>query len=157
MTRILVTSDSHGSKGKLLSIVRNHLSDANYFLHLGDCKSGDDITYVENVLEEKIKFISVQGNCDYYYGAPKYDFLEVSKKRILICHGDTFKVKYTLENLFDFAAKNECSIALYGHTHKQYYEHRNGIHILCPGAVMNGEYGIIDISDGNVICINTSI
>ncbi len=40
--RLIVVSDIHGRKGNLFEIVDRHIKEADYFLCLGDCNSGDD-------------------------------------------------------------------------------------------------------------------
>ena len=43
------------------------------------------------------------------------------------------------------ARKSGADIALYGHTHIQYHDTKDGLHILNPGALMNGKYAVLTI------------
>ncbi len=157
MKRIIITSDSHGYKNNLLSIIKKNLNDGDYFVNLGDCCSGDDIAYVKKLLNQQIEFIQVSGNCDYGYNASDYIIFNVDGIKILACHGHTFSVKYGIDRILNFAKENECSIALFGHTHLPYCEYIDNVHLLCPGTVSKGEYAKIDITEGQIICWNTSL
>ncbi|MCD7722810.1 MAG: YfcE family phosphodiesterase [Clostridiales bacterium] len=155
MIRIIITSDSHGCADKLFTIVQKHIKDANKFINLGDCRSGDDLLFCEKKLN--MKFMRVAGNCDFFYEAPDIDFLETAGKKILLCHGHTFSVKAGYEKIMKFAAETGCDAALFGHTHMQWHEYINGIHFLCPGAVKNGQYAMLDIENGKIICIKATL
>ena len=66
-------------------------------------------------------------------------------------------VKYGTELLESIAADNGVSLVLYGHTHIQNYEYLDGLHLFNPGAVMEGCYGLVDIVNGQIMCIKANI
>ena len=75
--------------------------------------------------------------------------------KVLITHGDGFDVTSSRLGLRRAAIGLGADIALYGHTHRQYYEYLDGLYIFCPGSVAPERasgfcpsYGIMDFSDG---------
>ena len=155
--RFVVISDSHGRKGNVFDIVDMHIEDADYFLCLGDCNGGNDFEYAQEYFKDKLKLISVCGNCDWYSTEATVKEITPMKKRIMLCHGHTFKVKFGYEMLIEEAKRREADVVIFGHTHNPYYEYRDGLHIFNPGAAQDGRYGMVDITDSGIICINARI
>ena len=146
--KILVVSDSHDNTAALERIIKSQ-TKAEVVLFLGDGIS--DLDHVKYKYPQKM-FISVRGNNDWSCDSPMNEIREIEGKRIFMTHGHRYNVKYGLGKC------NSADIVLYGHTHEQKYVFYQGMHIMCPGAVMNypGEYGVIDIQKGQVL-INTAV
>ena len=155
--RLVVISDSHGRKGNVFEIINMHIEDADYFLCLGDCNGGNDFEYAQSYFNEKLRLIQVCGNCDWYSTEPTVKEIKPNGKRIMFCHGHTFKVKYGYEMLIEEAKRRCADVVLFGHTHTPYYERRDGLHIFNPGAAQDGCYGMVDITDSGLICINAKL
>ena len=155
--RLLVLSDSHGRKSNVFDIIEMHIDDTDHFLCLGDCNGGDDFEYARLYFKNKFKLLSVCGNCDWYSTEPAVREIMIGGKRILFCHGHTFKVKYGYEMLAEEAKRRNAHVAIFGHTHVPYYERRDGIHFFNPGAAADGCYGMVDITDSGIICINAKL
>lgn len=151
--RMIATSDSHSRRGLLFDIIERHIENADLFVNLGDCGSGADLEEAQLYFGERLKLLRVSGNCDFYYDCPAMRLIDFAGKRVLLCHGHTFKVKFGLYELESEAQKEGADIALYGHTHAQKCEYKDGIYYFNPGAVRDGNYGIIDITDAGTICI----
>ena len=88
---ILVLSDSHGAVAPMVRAVELAIPDL--ILHLGDCwRDGERLRdrFPDIPLEQ------VPGNCDFLSDAPTEQLLVLGGKRILMCHGHTYRVKTSL-------------------------------------------------------------
>ena len=155
--RLLVISDSHGRKSNVFDIIEMHIDDADHFLCLGDCNAGDDFEYAQSYYKSRLKPIFVCGNCDWYSTEPAVREIKIAGKRVLFCHGHTFNVKHGYEMLIEEAKRREADVVIFGHTHVPYYERIDGIHFFTPGAAADGRYGMVDITDSGIICINAKL
>lgn len=151
--RLLVFSDSHGHCINMKKAIAIH-SEADAVIFLGD--GHENFEACKNLLKDK-RIYAVKGNNDFYCEYPKNQVITESGVNIYITHGHYEYVKSSLEKLFNTAASNNCKIALYGHTHRQKEEYRDGIYLFCPGALFNGEYGIIDITDKGILCMGAKV
>ncbi|MFR5876984.1 MAG: YfcE family phosphodiesterase [Eubacterium sp.] len=152
--RIVVTSDSHARQGNLFEVFERHLKNADLFINLGD---GEDD--VDNVLMlyPNIKIERVAGNCDFYSNYPAKKVISIGGKKIFFTHGHPFGVKHGYDEIQDYAKEIGADICLFGHTHIPYTEYKDGIYFMNPGAVCNGVYGIIDITEQGTIAYNAKI
>lgn len=155
--RIIVTSDSHSRSSSFFNIVEKHIEEAEYFINLGDSNSGDDLENAKLYYKSKLHLECVAGNCDWSSTLPTEKILKAGGKTIFFCHGHTYYVKHGIERLIETARDRKADIALFGHTHIPYHEYIDDIHYFNPGAVEDGNYGIIDITDAGIVCINAKI
>ena len=145
--RYLVISDTHGFKKYLDRIVEKE-EDIKNIIFLGDGLS--------DILDFKAKHpeydvIAVTGNCDSNKDTPAKEIINIKGYTILICHGDGYYVKMGLLPLRKACMEMKVDIALFGHTHRQYYEYYDGIYTFNPGSVMPSAnpfscYGILDFT-----------
>lgn len=133
MSKILVISDSHGKKEYIDKLTAG--DEYDYVFHLGD---GADRDLGTN--EYDPKFLFVKGNCDYFSDKPITQSLNLDGYKILLTHGDTYKVKFGLETIKSFATSKGYDIVCFGHTHRAMHEVYDGVHYINPGALKNGEY-----------------
>ncbi len=152
--RIIVTSDSHRRTGNLLDIFEKHIQSTDLFINLGD---GEDDVDSALMLYPKIKIERVAGNCDRGSALPLYKTVTANNKKIFFSHGHPFYVKHGYEMIEERAKAENADICLFGHTHNPYTAYKDGIYYMNPGAVCNGDYGIIDIVDNGIICYNAKI
>lgn len=155
--RLVVISDSHGRKGNVFDIIEMHIEDADYFLCLGDCNGGKDFEDAQIYFKEKLRLLSVCGNCDWYSTEPAVREITPNGKRVMFCHGHTFKAKYGIEMLAYEAKQRNADVVIFGHTHNPFHEYRDGLHIFNPGAAQDGCYGMVDITDSGILCINAKL
>ena len=143
--KILVISDSHRFIQNLIQILETNI-DADQIIFLGDGE--DDIEECEYIFPElrSGRLITVSGNCDCSMTSTRA-LAELSGHRLFCTHGHVQNVKRGLSLLEEAARKNQCDIALFGHTHQAFYEERDGIHLFNPGSVADGKYGIIRMED----------
>ena len=129
MKRILLLSDSHGNLNNMADAVRSTRPDLIF--HLGDC--WNDALRLEKLFP-KIPMKKVVGNCDWDQG-PAELIVEVEGKKFLICHGHAYGVKMSLLTLELSAREKQVDVALYGHTHRLFYDYLSGLTIINPGSI----------------------
>lgn len=145
--KILVISDTHGDLFTLQKVMdKNAAIDVAFFL-------GDGIKEFEKIQKQypNILFLGVRGNCDYASNAPIENIVKLKQNIFFYTHGNTYNVKENLYKLFITAKKMDANIVLFGHTHKPFYQTKEGIHLFNPGSLSMprnsfASYGIITIS-----------
>ena len=150
--RLLVLSDSHRHYQTLRKIILLH-READRIIFLGD--GIDDFDRMD--LPFPVSPVFVRGNNDWNSIVPANEILTLDGVKIYCTHGHLEHVKYGTELLETTALENGVSLVLYGHTHIQNYEYHGQFHLFNPGAVMDGCYGLVDIVNGQILCINANI
>ena len=140
--RVIVLSDSHGSVGRLSTILtvaeQGGLIDA--ILHLGD-----GYWDLQDLGVELPPVYQVAGNCD-HFRSDTLDFVTLSNAKILLTHGHYQHVREGTDDLLALAREEKCHAALYGHTHVQKMKWEHGILLLNPGAANDGRYAVLHIN-----------
>lgn len=152
--RLLIVSDSHSYYSTLENILKRERS-ADMIIHLGD--HADDMNMMTEFTEQKAVLIC-RGNCDIYGSdhAEQHVF-EAEGKKILCCHGHRYHVKDGMYALYSAGREQGAELCLFGHTHYSFVEEENGITLLNPGAVCNGEYATVDITNGKIVITQKTI
>ena len=135
MKKILVLSDSHGNINNMIYAVKSNRPDM--IIHLGDCWA--DAVNLQKKYPD-IPMERVPGNCDCTLETP-VRILYIEGIKILICHGHTYGVKGGYLNLELAAREKEVDIALFGHTHRVFYDWHNGVKLFNPGSIGSPGYG----------------
>lgn len=140
--RLLVISDSHGYTGRLGTILMKAEAEGplDGVIHLGDGYND-----LQDYLPHLPPVYQVAGNCDFF----RTDTLAIhdfSGARLLLTHGHLQHVKSNTDALLSFALQQNARAALYGHTHVQKMEWKNGILLLNPGAASSGRCAILTIN-----------
>ena len=152
--RIVVVSDSHSSRWNLFEAIEKEPSaDVVYFL--GDGYREYDELF--NTYNGRKVFIGVKGNCDLGCSLPEKDIRNIDGKKIYATHGYIEKVKFGLFNLEDIARREKCDIVLFGHTHQPLISYKDGVYYFNPGSIREGFYGVIDLTDKGIMCLNKNI
>ncbi len=152
--RILVCSDCHGAKYNFLEAVKRE-SNAEVVVFLGD--GFRDYEEIKAEFSHTKAFLAVSGNCDLACNFPDITVRSFEDKKFYITHGHNEKVKFGIDELKWSAMDRNCDVALFGHTHDPLSVYRDGIYIFNPGALRDGFYGVIDITNKGIICINKSL
>ncbi len=152
--RLLVITDSHGYTRNIRELLTLH-AEADIVVHLGDCER--DIEMFEGGFGEAKKLVKVCGNCDFGSDLPCNELIIAGGKKILCTHGHCEKVKFGLELLHEKAQSIKADIVLYGHTHEKVIEYEEGVYYFNPGALCDGRYGMVDITENGVACIDASL
>jgi len=150
--KILVVSDSHGDWQLLSRIVRRE-EPFDALIHCGD--GADDLSRI--AIPKGARTIRVGGNVDRGRG---YEFDRVAVetlcgKKIMVTHGDLFKVEYDLALLLDEGMRCQADLVCFGHTHAKYY-HEGTTALFNPGPADRGAYGVIAIDYG-IVCSHCSM
>ncbi len=152
--RIVVISDSHGRWPNIIEAIVNWpTAEVVYFL--GD--GARDYEDAKSIHGCNKAFIGVRGNCDMYCDLPFKDVRSLGSAKIYATHGHCEHVKYGIEELKHQARKEGCNIVIFGHTHEAVSIYEDGLYIFNPGTMKYGQYGVIDITDGGIICLNKYI
>lgn len=151
--RILVLSDSHGDYFSLEKAIKNHPT-AEVVVFLGDGER--DIDRAENLLAGK-HVIKVRGNCDIASSLEINHVQVIEGKKIFATHGFVENVKFGTDNLIYKGQSLGADIILYGHTHVPVNKYIDGVYLLNPGSVRDGNYGFVDITDKGVMCVDAHI
>lgn len=144
--RLIVFSDSHGDIANCRLVLDRIPCDK--ILHLGDV-TADALTLQK--LYPNINVEYVGGNNDYCRVREKVT--EAGGVRIFMAHGHNHGVSYGTDRLYYAALEQNCSIALFGHTHRPHQERSEGILLLNPGSISRPRGGvpsclIIEIENG---------
>lgn len=150
--KVLVFSDTHRRYENFINQTKK-LKDIDLFIHLGDMV--EDAEIIKSELNKP--FIIIRGNNEFNRDdIPLNEVIELEDVRIFLTHGHKEGVEYGLKNLVDKAKENNCTMAMYGHTHVYKDETINGVRILNPGSVgydRAGEYEsyvVMDINGNDV-------
>ena len=140
--RVIVLSDSHGSTGRLSTVltVAEQGGPIDAILHLGD--GYYDLLELDVPLPPVYQ---VAGNCDLFL-SDTLDYVTLSGAKILLTHGHYQHVKDGTDDLLELALEERCRAALYGHTHYQTMKWERGVLLLNPGAVNDGRYAVLSIN-----------
>lgn len=139
--RVAVFSDSHGYRGRLSNLLMMLEAEGplDAIIHLGD---GDrDLAALDVPLPPVYQ---VSGNCDFMPDCLLQD-ITLSNARLLLTHGHRQMVKTGTDRLLLLSMEHRASAALYGHTHIQRCELKNGLLLLNPGAAMDGHCALLEI------------
>ncbi len=151
--KYLIISDTHGYKNYLRRVLDNE-KEIDRIIYLGD--GINDLNVVIREYPEKEITAAVAGNCDVNKALSTQEVLTLDGHRILVCHGDGYYVKMGLLPLRKRCLAMGADIALYGHTHRQYYEYNSGMYMFNPGSVMPSAnpfscYGVMELEGGEVM------
>lgn len=149
MKQILVLSDSHGNLNNMILAVKHAAPDL--IIHLGDCWADAERLRMKF---PGIPLEQVPGNCDCRQEFQERELL-IEGKRIFICHGHTMNVKAGYMKLKYTAEERQVDAALFGHTHRVFYDNHNGIIYMNPGSIgapgygVPPSYGILTVDSGS--------
>lgn len=140
--KILLISDSHGKQEYVQKLLNNKY---DYVFYAGDGIRDLGI----NIYDPSV--IYVKGNCDLFeQDAPITRTVFINDLKILITHGDYYKVKQGLESVSVFAKNNGYNMVCFGHTHTKWNECINETWFVNAGSLKNGNYAEIILKDKNI-------
>ena len=147
--KFLVFSDSHNYTNAMDIAIDRH-NDIKRIIHCGDM--ADDVEYLNHVYCTSHSICAVCGNNDHSSPDPFFRIMKLGKQNIYLTHGHIEHVKQSLYTIKEKAKINCCSICVFGHTHKQFYDENDGFYLLNPGSIgySRQEYAIIEVENNNV-------
>ncbi len=146
--RILIMSDAHGISHSIISAIENE-PKAELVYYLGD--GADVADDVFEAFRDKKMFIVLKGNCDMGTRFPDFDIRTIEGVKIYACHGHNESVKYTRSVLSERARSNNCTVALFGHTHQGFEDYEDGLYLFNPGSLLEKQYGVLDIEKNGIL------
>jgi putative phosphoesterase len=149
--KIIVISDSHKDVPAVEKIIKRN--DADVYMHLGDIE--------EDIEAARVKYPNrdirnVSGNRDSSL-TPTYRIIDAGSARVFCTHGHAYGVNDGLGRLTETAKRYNCNVILFGHSHRRYREHIDGIYYLNPGSCscprdgQNPSYGYVEITEERII------
>ena len=130
--KILVVSDNHRKLDNIYQPLEEN-PDISYFIHLGDSEGSEDA--IRTHLPKGCESYFVQGNNDFFAYLPKEIEMRLGKERLFLTHGHLYGVGFDLQGLADEARARNCSMALFGHTHRPFSRMVNGVLCINPGSI----------------------
>lgn len=128
--KIAVISDTHGYVEHCIDAL-NKIDDIDLIIHLGDYSR--DVKAIRKAFDTTI--INVKGNCDPYdYETPDDNIIEIKGKKIFLTHGDLYRVKYGLNDIYYKAKELNADVVLFGHSHTSTMVEHEGILFFNPGS-----------------------
>lgn len=149
--RIGVISDSHGNQ-RLVDEAISQMGEIDALFHAGDYEFGfDPDNYPYPVFVAK-------GNCDSDESFFSKDEQTVSLDniKIFLTHGDLYDARRKVEGLKNAAQLAGAQVVIYGHSHKAFNHHEDGILFLNPGSLarprseIGRSYAILTVDDGGI-------
>jgi putative phosphoesterase len=148
MHKIAVISDSHGARVRLEMFKRIAEQEKyDMIIHCGD--GAYDTKWLAKNLDIEVK--AVAGNCDFYDRIVREYPITVDNVRMLALHGDKYDVKWGLTRLSYYAEERNVNVVLFGHTHQAFAGFAGGVMMVNPGALKDGRYAELHISNGDCV------
>lgn len=130
--KILIVSDTHRKDDNLQRVIEEN-KPFDMLIHLGDLEGSEEkfAAWAGGDCELQM----VLGNNDFFSDLDREKELKIGKYRVFLTHGHFYNVSLGVERLEQEARDRNVDIAMYGHTHRPFYEVHNGIIILNPGSL----------------------
>ena len=94
----------------------------------------------------------MRGNCDFFaYDEPITQTIFLDNYKVLITHGDYYKVKNGFEGLQAFAEGNGYNLVCFGHTHQKVLKKENNVTYVNAGSLKNGDYAEITLTKDKIL------
>ena len=149
--KIVVMSDTHGNVQLAVKALRQN-GKVDRLIHLGDHYRDA----VAIAVGTRLHVDAVSGNTDISSEpwADREKILELDGVRILITHGDIYKVKHGIDRLLEKAIEEDVQAVLFGHTHIAMKQRVGNILFLNPGCILSNNsgnsYALLTLINGHV-------
>lgn len=135
--KILIVSDTHRKDGNLKKVIEAE-KPLDMLIHLGDSEGSE--YSIAGWVNEGCQLEMVLGNNDFFSHLERERDFYIGKYRVLLSHGHYYYVSIGTEYLKEEARGRGFDIAMFGHTHKPYFdvEHKEGdkdLIVLNPGSL----------------------
>ncbi|MCA1056355.1 metallophosphoesterase [Rossellomorea aquimaris] len=127
--KLLVVSDSHGSKEEIQGLAEKYNGKVDAMIHCGDSELSAD----DGALS---RYLAVRGNCDMDARFPEDLIEEVEGQTIFVTHGHLYGIKMSLMKLRYKAEETGAKFVFFGHSHTLGAEMVNGTLFLNPGSIL---------------------
>lgn len=117
--RILIVSDTHRRNENLKRVIERS-GRLDMFIHLGDSEGCEEL--IASWLNEGCQAEFVLGNNDFFSSLDREKDVMIGPYRALLTHGHYYSVSLGPERLIREARAAGYDMAMFGHTHRPYYE-----------------------------------
>lgn len=144
--KVLVVSDTHGSKKELQRVLKRHREEVDTVIHCGDSELTSEDTILSGIH-------IVEGNVDMPGQFPAEVAVEVEGITIYAAHGHLLNVKSDIQPIAREAEKKGASLVCSGHSHiaaAEVYQNRlfvNPGSLLMPRTRMEKTYAVVEFSN----------
>lgn len=128
--KVLIISDTHGRHDYLEEILERE-KPLDLLIHLGDAEGAED--YIEMMAECPVEVVA--GNNDFYTTLPNELVIEIGEYKALLTHGHYYYVNGGISHLQRAVFERGIDIAMFGHTHRPFFEEEDDVIILNPGSI----------------------
>ena len=128
--RVLIVSDTHKKHANLITIMEKE-RPFDRMIHLGDAEGYED--YIAELAGCPLDIVA--GNNDFFSDLPGEEEFIAGGYHIFTTHGHGYYVSMGEERLKREARGRGADIAMYGHTHKPFYEKEEDLITLNPGSL----------------------
>lgn len=117
--KILIVSDTHRKDENLRQVIEKS-GPLDMLIHLGDAEGSEHL--IIPWLGEGCEPQMVLGNNDFFSCLDKEKEIMIGRYRTLLTHGHYYNVSVGAQTLKTEARARGFDIAMYGHTHRPYFE-----------------------------------
>ena len=130
--KILIVSDTHRRDENLKRVIQE-TAPIDMLIHLGDAEGSE--AFIPEWVNPGCQMQMVRGNNDFFSALDKEREITVGTYKILLTHGHYYNVSLGTEQLAEEARARNFDIAMFGHTHRPYFNDERGIIVLNPGSL----------------------
>lgn len=130
--KVLIVSDTHRKDDNLEAVIEKH-KPLDALIHLGDAEGSEH--WIEQWVNEDCKLYMVAGNNDFFTSLNRELEIKLGPHKILMTHGHTYNVSLGVELLMQEALDRRCTMVMFGHTHRPFFDTMSGVTILNPGSL----------------------
>ncbi len=130
--KILIVSDTHRRDDNLKLVIARNLP-IDMLIHLGDAEGSDRL--IPEWVNPECRMEMVLGNNDFFSSLDREREIIIGEHKALLTHGHYYGVSMGPEGLADEAKSRGCDIAMFGHTHKPFFDQIDGVTMLNPGSL----------------------
>ncbi len=130
---LLVIADTHGAVAVLAAVLNwARKRGVGALAFLGD--GLDDLAAATDRVGYHPPCARVRGNGDSDHAVPFVDTLDFAGRRFFLCHGHLNGVQDSFVSLVTAARSVDADAALFGHTHKPFWDEMDRLLVLNPGS-----------------------
>lgn len=132
MMKILIVSDTHRYDENLKRVLKD-TAPIDMLIHLGDAEGSE--LYIPEWVNPGCEIQMVRGNNDFFSALDREREIQIGRYKVLLTHGHYYSVSLGAEQLTIDARARDFDIAMFGHTHRPYFDDSAGIIVLNPGSL----------------------
>ena len=117
--KILIVSDTHRKDENLKWVIRK-TKPFDMLIHLGDAEGSE--YEIMKWVDKDCDLEMIMGNNDFFSQLEREKEIMIGKYKVLLTHGHYYNVSVGAEYLAEEARARGFDIAMFGHTHRPFYE-----------------------------------